>query len=106
MLDSSLTGGSLTTPKQQFTLTNQINITGNIFADTTARFVDQSEGYPIEDCFTMDARIGWRPRAGLELSINGRNLLDHEQFEFVELITNRATTGVERSIYGQVTWEY
>lgn len=95
-----------TTPEQQVALTNLFQLTDALQFDTTFRYVDELEDLDIDDYLTMDARLAYRPNESLEFSINGRNLLDDEQIEFVEIIANRIPTGLERSIYGQITWEF
>ena len=53
----------------------------------------------------FDARIGWRPRPGLELSLAGQNLTDPSHDEFGPSFT-RFPTSVPRSVYGKLTWRY
>ena len=94
------------TPQQQASLTNQFEVLDHFQIDATFRYVDELSGLGIDDYLTMDARLAWRPNDSLEVSLNGRNLLDNEQIEFIEFIANRIPTGLERSFYGQVTWEF
>lgn len=95
------------TPEQQVSISNFVQLTDSLQFDTTFRYVDDLRDFAtIDDYLTMDARIAWRPSDSLEMSLNGRNLLHDEQIEFVEFIANRFPTGVERSIYAQITWEF
>lgn len=53
----------------------------------------------------LSARLAWTPSPGLEFSLTGHNLLDDAHLEYVgELLT--APTEIQRSIYGQVRWEF
>ena len=105
-IDTNNPGAGLNSPQQQFTLGNEVNITETVYAGATLRYVDMLSDLGIDDYLTMDARAAWKPRENLELSVNGRNLFDDEQTEFIEIIANRASTAVERSVYGQITWEF
>jgi len=48
---------------------------------------------------TLDARLGWRPRAGLELSLVGQNLLDERHPEMESLYFDFAPAWIERGVY-------
>ena len=54
---------------------------------------------------SLNARLAWRPRKEVELSLVGQNLLDKRHPEFIgeSFVTE---TEVERSIYGQVRWDF
>jgi len=55
----------------------------------------------------VDARLGWRPRPGLELSVAAQNLFDDRHPEFAsEGNLNIHTTESPRSVYGKVTWRF
>ncbi len=51
----------------------------------------------------FDARVGWRVRRDMELSLTGHNLFDPGHTEFGSLAGN---VEVPRSIYGAVTWRF
>jgi iron complex outermembrane receptor protein len=59
----------------------------------------------IPDYFSVNARIGWRPRRDLELSLVGTNLLGPAHVEFVRDVYSFPEQ-VERSIYGQLKWSF
>jgi iron complex outermembrane recepter protein len=54
----------------------------------------------------FDARIGWKPRADLELSLSARNLFDNTHPEFNPDFIYSLPTEVQRSIYGKVTLKF
>jgi iron complex outermembrane receptor protein len=59
----------------------------------------------VDGYLSLNARVAWRPYPDLELSVAGQNLLDERHLEFVgEAFV--APTEVERSVYGQVRWEF
>jgi iron complex outermembrane recepter protein len=106
-LDSNQGSLSENTPDHQASLSNFVQVTDALQFDTSFRYAAQPNSLDIvDDYFTLDARVAWSPKESLTLSLNGRNLLDAEHIEYVEFIANRIPTGVERSIYGQITWEF
>ena len=54
---------------------------------------------------TLDARLAWRPMAGVELSVVGKNLLERRHPEAVTFLTT-ARYEVERSVSGKISWEF
>ena len=94
------------TPQNQVALQNRLDLPHNVEFDTTLRFVGELEDLNIDDYFTLDARLAWRPREDLEIAIVGQNLLDSERFEFLELVHRPVSTGLQRSVYGKVTWKF
>jgi len=57
---------------------------------------------PLKGYTTMDARIGWRFRKRLEISVWGRNLLDRQHAEFVT--TNSLNEQIHRSAAVKLTF--
>jgi iron complex outermembrane receptor protein len=53
----------------------------------------------------VNARLGWRPRQDLELSLVGANLLGSPHMEFVQE-TYPFPEQVERTVYGQIKWSF
>jgi iron complex outermembrane receptor protein len=54
---------------------------------------------------TVNLRLGWRPRKDLELSLVGANLFGGNHLEFVQEALAYPVE-IERSIYGQVKWNF
>ncbi len=55
----------------------------------------------------MDIRLAWRPRANLEFSLVGRNLLDAAHFEEgFDTVLGRQASQVQRELIGTVQWSY
>jgi iron complex outermembrane receptor protein len=75
--------------------------------DLGLRYVDNLPVVSIPAYLEGDARLAWRPRGNLELSVVGHNLFDDSHREFAGQILRFATgTEVERSVYGMVQYEY
>jgi iron complex outermembrane receptor protein len=60
----------------------------------------------IEDYVAFDARLGWTPKPGLDLSLIGQNLFDSTHREFNPDFIVSYPTEIERSIYGKVSWSF
>jgi iron complex outermembrane receptor protein len=71
--------------------------------DLWGRYVSDLPERGVEDYFTFDARLGWRPYDGLEFAIVGQNLFDGHHLEFTPELINTTPTEVERSVYGMIT---
>lgn len=93
-------------PRNQFSLRSSMDLPENLSFDAWLRYVDNLSASHVPAYLTMDLRLAWKPRRGLELAITGRNLLDNRHPEFVPeyLITERSE--VIRSLYGQITWNF
>ncbi|MCB1800818.1 MAG: TonB-dependent receptor [Gammaproteobacteria bacterium] len=109
--DVDVTEGSL--PQHQLSLRASLELTSTIEANLWLRYVDrlfglQANGDSAEyiPAYTeADLQLTWRPRADVELSLVGRNLLDSSHPEFVqELFTLR--TEIERSVHGYLKVDF
>jgi outer membrane receptor protein involved in Fe transport len=54
----------------------------------------------------LDARLGWMPGRGIDLSVVGQNLLNCRQVEFNTAGDIVPGNQVRRSIYGNITWRF
>jgi iron complex outermembrane receptor protein len=93
-------------PRHQFSLRSQMDLTEKIDFDIGLRFVDELENPHVSSYTTIDARIAWRPRPNLELSLVGLNLIEpaHQEFAATQVITGQRE--VQRSVYGKITWRF
>ncbi len=94
------------TPQNQFFIQNRLNLPHDVEFDTSLRYVDSLDGIGIDSYVELDARLAWRPIEDLELALVGRNLLDNEHQEFAPTFVNHVPTGVEREVYGKITWQF
>jgi iron complex outermembrane receptor protein len=94
-------------PQLQWSLRSSFDIGHDWDLDLWLRYVDPVTVYVIEidDYYSLDVRLAWRPLAGLELALVGQNLLEKQHTESqVEFGT--VSTGVPRGFYGQIKWEF
>lgn len=102
-------GGEGKSAENQFYIRSSFDLPGNVEIDVIGRYVDELDGFvpEIEDYGTIDVRIAWKPKPGLELAIVGQNLLDPEHPENgTSALVRSPLVEVERSIYAKVTWEF
>lgn len=93
-------------PKQQLQFQARHALDGNTDLSASLYYVDKLPSQNVAAYARLDARWGWRPRRGLELSLTARNLLDGRHPEFVSSIVGPMTSEVPRSIYGAATWRF
>ena len=82
---------------------SSIDLPGRMEFDSILRWVSELPDPAVPAYVTLDLRLGWEPRPGLEVAIVGRNLLDEFHPEA------RATTGtreLSRSVFGTLTWRF
>ena len=73
--------------------------------DLGAFFTDGRRDVGVPSHVRLDARLGWRPVEGLELSLVGQDLLEDDHLEYdVPLFVE--TTRVQRSVLGKVVWRF
>ncbi len=98
----------------QISLFSSWNLENNLNLDIWGRYVARnseihtlspSGDVEIDPYFDLTLRLGWRPRKDWELSLVGANLLDDRHLEFVQEAYTFPVE-VERSIYGQVKWNF
>lgn len=77
---SSLSDG--TSPLHQASLRISGDLAERIQPDMAARCVDTLKTFATPDCTAVDARLGWRLAAKLDLSPTGRNPCDGRHAEF------------------------
>lgn len=101
-------------PEHQWSLRSSMNLARDWEFDLWAYYVDRvpvasalalSQNIEVEAYVSLNARIAWRPRKNLELSLIGRNLLDPEHLEYVDDFFS-APAEIERSIYGQLQMKF
>jgi iron complex outermembrane receptor protein len=93
-------------PKHMASLYNHFDLGKNTEFDLTLRYVDDLPGVGVDSYFTADARIGWRPKPNVELSLVGQNLLEPHREEYAATYVNTLPSDVERGIYAQIRWEF
>jgi iron complex outermembrane receptor protein len=90
-------------PSHQAWIRSSLDLPHDVECDVAWRHVGALDSNGIPAYASIDARLAWRPRRNLELSITGQNLLEAEHQEFRFLATRWA---VPRTVYGRVTWDF
>lgn len=104
-LDSSIESEVGRSPQNQFQFQVFHSPVANVDLSAALYHVDSLPSLNIPAYTRLDARVGWRIRRDLELSLTGRNLLDFSHPEFVNGSGPR-TSEVPRSLFGAVTWRF
>ncbi|MBN1589884.1 MAG: TonB-dependent receptor [Pirellulales bacterium] len=88
-------------PRNQWFLHSAWDLSHRTTLDMIWRYVDNlAVGVP--HYLTMDVRLAWEPRDGLEFALVGQNLLDNHHLEFADSFTT--VTEVPSGVYGMVSW--
>ncbi|MDY6989878.1 MAG: TonB-dependent receptor [Thermodesulfobacteriota bacterium] len=93
-------------PRHQFSLRSSMELLRDLDLDLWLRYVDDLPGQDVDSYTTLDARLAWRPRKDLEVSLVGQNLLDKHHPEFTMEIVESLPIEAERSVYGKITWQF
>ncbi len=96
-------------PQHQFSLRSSIDLNSNLQTSIWVRYVDNLPsdvlGH-VNSYTTLDASLAWQASKNLTLSLVGQNLLDKQHHEFGLDPFNPLLGEVERSIYGQIRWQF
>ncbi|MFP4309727.1 MAG: hypothetical protein ACLFQQ_21160, partial [Desulfococcaceae bacterium] len=86
-------------PRNQVSLRGTWNLLEPLDLDLWFRYVDRLSDADVDSYNTLDARLAWTPRPGLELSLVGQNLLqpNHREFSSIQ---------IERGVYLKVDWVF
>jgi iron complex outermembrane receptor protein len=105
-LDPTADNPGLVSPRHQFYVRSSIDLPKHFEYDLDVRYTDRLPGLNIPSYYSVDTHFGWRPMAGLELSVSSDNLLNKRHLEFVPDFINTSPTEVKRTVYGSVTWRF
>ena len=93
------------TPQHQLSFRSSLDLPKAVELDFWLRYTDRLDALEIDDYLTLDIRLGWKPRPGLELALVGQNLLQNGHQEYVPEFQTLATE-VPRGFYGQILWQH
>jgi iron complex outermembrane recepter protein len=96
-LAALITKGS--NPRHSFSIRSYYDVTPDIDFDLWFRYVGRLPERNIDSYTVLDARLAWRVRPKVELSLVGQNLLESGHSEFSSL-------EIDRSIYGKIDWKF
>jgi len=104
--DSGNNDISGSSPRNQLSLRSTMDLLRYFEFDLWIRYVDELPRLNVEDYFTFDVRLGWKPLTNLEVALVGQNLANEQQLEFVDQFLPARSTEVERSVYTKVAWMF
>jgi iron complex outermembrane receptor protein len=90
-------------PAHQFSARSTMNLPHNLEWDAGLRVIGALGSPDVPKYVTLDTRLGWTFMKGVELSLIGYNLLDHDHPEFGAAAT-RSELG--RAFYARLVWSY
>jgi iron complex outermembrane receptor protein len=93
-------------PGHQFNLRSALDLPAGLGLDLIARGVGGVERPKEPNYWTVDFRLGWRPRPALEVVVAGQNLLDSPRHEFRAELIESPLTQIQRSLYGALKWRF
>jgi iron complex outermembrane receptor protein len=100
---STITGYAGSTPLHQFGIQSRVDLWKNFEFDQTLRRYGSLPAQSVPAYTTADLRLGWH-RKGIDLSVNGRDLLYAGHQEFGSGDGQVPTLGVRRSVFGKLVW--
>ncbi len=107
------TGGEFlgATPSHQISLRSSLDITPQLQWDAWLRHVGKlagsSPGFDSVPAYTsLDMRLAWTPKPGLEISLVGQNLLDAAHPEIVMNTILSTPVQIERGVYLNADWKF
>ncbi|HLB87135.1 MAG TPA: hypothetical protein VJK29_05725, partial [Terriglobales bacterium] len=92
-------------PTNQVSVRSAMNLPHNLEWDATLRMVGALPSPNVPSYVTADMRLGWTVWKGLEVSLIGFNLLDHDHPEF-QTGTAVARSELARAFYARIVWSY
>ncbi len=90
-------------PNQQFSLHSLWDVSSELQLDADFRAIGPIGSQSVPGYAELNLHLGWRPVAGWELSIDGKNLLHSRHAEFNTPGTRRE---IPRSIYAETSWRF
>ena len=91
-------------PNNQVYLQSSWDLPNNIQFDLMGRYVEGLSGFTPEvpSYISLDARLAWKPRPGLELAVVGQNLLDNHHAEY----GGSPSVEIRRSVYATIAYTW
>jgi iron complex outermembrane recepter protein len=88
-------------PENQFLVQSILDLPAHFQFDVVGRYVDTLENPHVPSYVSFDARLAWRWRDHMEISVVGQNLWDDHHPEFGAGTTREE---IPRSVFGKVAW--
>lgn len=87
-------------PGHQFLLQSMMDISDNVEFGLISRFVDDLPDPKVPSYWAFDARVAYRIKSFIELSVNAQNLFNDDHLEFIP--SSPEQRAIQRSVYGKV----
>ena len=100
---ATITGYVGSSPLHKFSVESRMDLPHHFEFDQDLRRVGSLPAQQVPAYVTADLRLGWHFK-GVDLSVNGRDLIDNGHSEFAAGDATVATLGVRRSIFARLTW--
>jgi len=97
---------SFDSPAHQWQALSSLNLPRHVEFDTALYYNDALVLARIPSYLRVDARLGWRPRPPVDLSLVLQNLLDDRHPEFNTNQGGVTTTQIRRGVYAKLTWQF
>jgi hypothetical protein len=86
-----------------FLFRSSVDLPGHLELDPTLRYVSGIAGPSVPGYVELDSRLGWHPRANVDISVFAQNLLHPHHAEFRELVIRHE---FQRSAGLKVLWSF
>lgn len=100
--DTALRGAG-NDPAYQIAARSSMDLVHNLEFDATVRVIDSLPNPHVPGYTALDARLGWKVRKDLDISLIGNNLLDSHHPEFGAA---SASSDLGRTVYGRIQWKF
>ncbi len=92
-------------PQHQFQIRSNLDISKRLQFDSALYYVSSLPTVDVSAYARVDARLGFRPRKDLEISLAGQNLQGGRHVEFVSTEGPYTRAAISRSVFVKLTWE-
>ncbi|MDH3977464.1 MAG: TonB-dependent receptor [Gammaproteobacteria bacterium] len=93
-------------PRHQLSLRSGMEVSDAVRLDIWARYVDKLTKQDVDSYTTIDTRLAWQVSTAIELSLTGRNLIEHDHLEFREEFGTTTFVEIEREVIAEVEWRF
>jgi len=105
-LDTTSVGAEGESPQNQVSLLSSFDVRKSLELDVWYRYVDSLPNLQVSAYSNLDARIAWKPRTGLDLSLAVQNIFNHRHAEFKPEILSAQPGQIRRSVYAKAAWNF
>jgi iron complex outermembrane receptor protein len=97
--DTVSEGAERSSPRQQVFARASVDFPGGVELDLMGRWVENLPGPDVDSYIEMDARLGWRATADIDVAVVGQNLVRNHHVESGATILGNLASEVERGVY-------